>query len=84
MVPIVQIRVARVAKLLRERKVVVNLSDAAKAWVVRVGYDPVYGARPLRRAIQRHLQNPPVDMLMRGEVPDKSTLNVERCDGAQR
>ena len=82
MVPVVQIQVARVAKLLRERKIVKNLSDAAKALLGRVGYDPVYGARRLKRAIQRHLQNPLADMLWRSEVPDGSTGNVEESDGA--
>ena len=74
--------VARVAKLLKDRKIVTILSDAAKAWLGRVGYDPVYGARPLKRAIQRHLQDPLADMLLRGEVPDGSTVEVEEGDGA--
>ena len=82
MAPIVEIQVARVAKLLKDRKIVINLSDAAKAWLGRVGYDPVYGARPLKRAIQRHLQDPLADMLLRGEVPDGSTVEVEDGDGA--
>ena len=82
MAPIVEIQVASVAKLLKERKIAINLSDAAKAWLGRVGCDPVYGARPLKRAIQRHLQDPLTDMLLRGEVPDGSTLNVEEGDGA--
>ena len=82
MAPIVEIQVARVSKLLKDRKIAINLSDKAKAWLGRVGYDPVYGARPLKRAIQRHLQDPLADMLLRGEVPDGSTVNVEEGDGA--
>ena len=82
MAPIVEIQVARVSKLLKDRKIAINLSDKAKAWLGRVGYDPVYGARPLKRAIQRHLQDPLADMLLRGEVPDGSVVNVEEGDGA--
>ncbi|MGB5076280.1 MAG: AAA family ATPase, partial [Sphingorhabdus sp.] len=81
MAPIVEIQVARVAKLLKDRKITINLSDKAKAWLGRVGYDPVYGARPLKRAIQRYLQDPLADKLLRGEVPDGSTVNVEEGDG---
>jgi ATP-dependent Clp protease ATP-binding subunit ClpB len=47
----------------------------------RVGYDPVYGARPLKRAIQRYLQDPLADMLLRGGIPDGSTVTVEEGDG---
>ena len=82
MAPIVEIQVARVAKLLKDRKITIDLSDKAKAWLGRVGYDPVYGARPLKRAIQRHLQDPLADMLLRGDVPDGATVNVEEGDGA--
>jgi ATP-dependent Clp protease ATP-binding subunit ClpB len=81
MAPIVDIQVGRVQKLLKDRKIVIELSDKAKAWLGRVGYDPVYGARPLKRAIQRHLQDPMADMLLRGDVPDGSTVKVEEGDG---
>ena len=81
MAPIVDIQVGRVQKLLKDRKIVIALSDKAKAWLGRVGYDPVYGARPLKRAIQRHLQDPLADMLLRGEVPDGSTVQIEEGDG---
>jgi ATP-dependent Clp protease ATP-binding subunit ClpB len=82
MAPIVDIQVKRVQMLLKDRKITLNLSDKAKAWLGRVGYDPVYGARPLKRAIQRHLQDPMADMLLRGDIPDGSTVNVEEGDGA--
>ncbi|MFZ1738022.1 AAA family ATPase, partial [Sphingorhabdus sp.] len=82
MAPIVEIQVGRVQKLLKDRKIVIELSDEAKAWLGRVGYDPVYGARPLKRAIQRHLQDPLADLILKGEVPDGSTLKVEEGDGA--
>ena len=81
MAPIVDIQVARVQKLLADRKVTLDLTDAARAWLGRVGYDPVYGARPLRRAVQRHLQDPLADLILRGEVKDGSTVHVDEGDG---
>lgn len=80
--PIVDIQVARVQKLLKDRKVTLALTDGARAWLGRVGYDPVYGARPLKRAVQRYLQDPLADLILRGEVPDGSTVDVEEGDGA--
>ena len=80
--PIVDIQVNRVQKLLKDRKIVLDLSDAAKRWLGRVGYDPVYGARPLKRAVQRHLQDPLAEKLLGGEIPDGSTVHIEDGDGA--
>ncbi|MEQ1497758.1 MAG: ATP-dependent chaperone ClpB [Novosphingobium sp.] len=82
MAPIVEIQVGRVAGLLKDRKIVLDLSDAAKRWLGRVGYDPVYGARPLKRAVQRHLQDPLAEKLLAGEVPDGSTVKIDEGDGA--
>jgi ATP-dependent Clp protease ATP-binding subunit ClpB len=81
MAPIVDIQVKRVQKLLKDRKIELALSEKAKAWLGRVGYDPVYGARPLKRAIQRYLQDPLADMLLRGDIPDGATVKVEEGDG---
>ena len=78
---IVDIQVARVQKLLADRKVTLDLTDSAKAWLGRVGYDPVYGARPLKRAVQKYLQDPLADMILKGEVPDRSTVKVDEGDG---
>jgi ATP-dependent Clp protease ATP-binding subunit ClpB len=47
-----------------------------------VGYDPVYGARPLKRAVQRYLQDPLAEMLLAGQLPDGSTLKIDEGDGA--
>ena len=82
MAPIVDIQVGRVAKLLKDRKVHIELTDAARAWLGRVGYDPVYGARPLKRAVQRYLQDPLADLILRGDVKDGSTVKVDEGDGA--
>ncbi|MES2288870.1 MAG: ATP-dependent chaperone ClpB [Pseudomonadota bacterium] len=81
MAPIVDIQVSRVQKLLADRKVTLELSDAARAWLGRVGYDPVYGARPLKRAVQKYLQDPLADAILRGNVPDGSTVKVDEGDG---
>ncbi len=82
MAPIVDIQVARVQKLLKDRKIVLDLSEAAKRWLGRVGYDPVYGARPLKRAVQRYLQDPLAEKILAGDVPDGSTVRIDEGEGA--
>ncbi|MXO47169.1 ATP-dependent chaperone ClpB [Erythrobacter vulgaris] len=82
MAPIVDIQVARVQKLLKDRKIELDLTEAAKKWLGRVGYDPVYGARPLKRAVQRYVQDPLADMILRGDVPDGSKVKIDEGDGA--
>jgi ATP-dependent Clp protease ATP-binding subunit ClpB len=79
--PIVDIQVGRVQKLLTDRKVTLSLTDAAREWLGSVGYDPVYGARPLKRAVQKYLQDPLAEAILRGEVPDGSTVTVDDADG---
>ena len=81
MAPIVEIQVARVQKLLKDRKIVLDLTEGAKKWLGRVGYDPVYGARPLKRAVQRYVQDPLADMILAGKVPDGSTVKIDEGDG---
>jgi ATP-dependent Clp protease ATP-binding subunit ClpB len=80
--PIVDIQVARVGKLLADRKIRLELTDGARAWLGRVGYDPVYGARPLKRAVQRYLQDPLADALLLGEIADGELVTV--CEGDRR
>jgi len=81
MAPIVELQVARVQKLLADRKIELELTDAAKRWLGRVGYDPVYGARPLKRTVQRYVQDPLAERLLQGEVPDGSTVRIDEGDG---
>ncbi|MXO66515.1 ATP-dependent chaperone ClpB [Altericroceibacterium endophyticum] len=81
MAPIVDIQVDRVQKLLKDRKITLDLTDAARRWLGRVGYDPVYGARPLKRAVQRHLQDPLAEKLLRGEIPDGSNVHIDEGEG---
>src|SRR3546814_20838619 len=70
MAPIVDIQVARIGKLLKDRKVTLDLTDGARAWLGRVGYDPVYGAGPLTRAVQRSLQDPLAGWILGEGGPD--------------
>ncbi len=80
--PIVDIQIRRIQQLLKDRKIVLELSDAARAWLGRVGYDPVYGARPLKRAVQKYLQDPLADAILRGDIRDGQTVKVEEGEGA--
>ena len=73
---IVDIQVARLAKRLASRGVTLSLDDEARKWLAEEGYDPVFGARPLKRVIQRSLQNPLAEMILAGEVEDGSTVPV--------
>nr|WP_294848550.1 ATP-dependent chaperone ClpB [uncultured Sphingomonas sp.] len=79
--PIVDIQVKRLQKLLDDKKITLELSDAAKNWLGRVGYDPVYGARPLKRAVQKYLQDPLADEILAGRIKDGSTVKVDEGDG---
>ncbi len=82
MAPIVEIQVGRVQKLLTDRKITIELTDAALRWLGRVGYDPVYGARPLKRAVQRYLQDPLAEMLLEGKISDGAKVSIDEGDGA--
>jgi ATP-dependent Clp protease ATP-binding subunit ClpB len=73
---IVEIQLVRLQKLLADRKLVLDVDDKAKAWLAEVGYDPVYGARPLKRVIQRELQNPLAEMILAGRIGDGETVHV--------
>ena len=79
--PIVDIQMMRLGKLLEDRKIRLELSDAARAWLGRVGYDPVYGARPLKRAVQKYLQDPLADAILAGTVHDGATVRVDEGNG---
>jgi ATP-dependent Clp protease ATP-binding subunit ClpB len=81
MAPIVDIQVARLQRLLDDRKIRLDLTAAARAWLGRVGYDPVYGARPLKRAVQKYLQDPLADLILAGKVHDGGTVKVDEGDG---
>ena len=73
---IVEIQMARLAKRLAARKITLNLDEAALTWLADEGYDPVFGARPLKRVIQRALQNPLAELLLAGDIRDGATVPV--------
>ncbi|MFZ6764034.1 ATP-dependent chaperone ClpB [Pseudoroseomonas sp. WGS1072] len=73
---IVQIQLGRLRKLLEDRKITLELDPAATEWLAEAGYDPVYGARPLKRVIQRNLQDRLAGMLLEGNVSDGATIHV--------
>ena len=76
MAGIVDIQLARLRKLLTERKITVDLDSAARTWLAEKGYDTAYGARPLKRVIQKAVQDPLADAILRGEVNDGDTVRV--------
>ena len=76
MVDIVEIQLGRLCQLLAERHITLDLDGAARAWLADTGYDPVYGARPLKRVIQHALQNPLAGLILAGKVEDGATVEV--------
>jgi ATP-dependent Clp protease ATP-binding subunit ClpB len=76
MAGIVDIQLARLQRLIDDRKIHLDVDPEAKAWLAKAGYDPVYGARPLRRVIQRELQNPLAEKILAGEIHDDDTVRV--------
>jgi ATP-dependent Clp protease ATP-binding subunit ClpB len=73
---IVTIQMSRLLKRLASRKINLALDDGAREWLADEGYDPVFGARPLKRVIQRALQDPLAEMLLSGDVKDGDTVPV--------
>jgi ATP-dependent Clp protease ATP-binding subunit ClpB len=73
---IVDIQLKRLEKRLVTRKITLDLDRDARIWLADEGYDPVFGARPLKRVIQRHLQDPLAEMILSGEVLDGATVHV--------
>ncbi|WP_298816476.1 ATP-dependent chaperone ClpB [uncultured Chloroflexus sp.] len=78
---IVEIQLNRLRKLLADRKLNLTLTDAARAQLAAEGYDPVYGARPLKRVIQQRIQNPLALQLLQGAFPEGSTIVVDVDNG---
>jgi ATP-dependent Clp protease ATP-binding subunit ClpB len=73
---IVEIQLERLKALLADRKIALEIDGAAAAWLANTGYDPVYGARPLKRVIQRELQNKLAQQILEGRIPDGSCVHV--------
>ena len=74
---IVEIQLKRLEALLAERKIALDITDAAKRWLANAGYDPVYGARPLKRTIQKSLQDPLARMILEGRIDDGASVSVD-------
>jgi ATP-dependent Clp protease ATP-binding subunit ClpB len=81
MTGIVEIQLKRLGKLLADRKIVLDIDAAAERWLAEAGYDPVYGARPLKRVIQRALQNPLAEQILEGRIADGETVRVGVGEG---
>jgi ATP-dependent Clp protease ATP-binding subunit ClpB len=81
LVRIVDIQVERLQRLLADRRMQIRLTDAAKRLMADLGYDPVYGARPLKRAMQREIQDPLAQHILRGEFKDGDVIEVDVRDG---
>ena len=78
---IVDIQLARLRKMLDDRQIVFEIDDDGLAWLANAGYDPVYGARPLKRVIQRSLQNPLANRILEGKIHDGDRIKVSVVDG---
>ena len=79
---IVEIQLARIAQRLTDRRLSLEVTDAARNWLADEGYDPAYGARPLRRLVQREIGDRLARMLLAGEVLDGQKVVVDRVDGS--
>jgi ATP-dependent Clp protease ATP-binding subunit ClpB len=73
---IVDIQFARLAKLLEDRKIILDLRPEARAWLADKGYDPAYGARPLKRVIQKNVQDPLAESILSGGIRDGEKVVV--------
>ena len=80
---IVEIQLARIAQRLTDRRLSLEVTDAARSWLADEGYDPAYGARPLRRLVQREIGDRLARMLLAGEVLDGQTVVVDKVDGSE-
>ena len=79
---IVDIQLGRLEKLLAERKITLQLDGDARRWLADKGYDPAYGARPLKRVIQKNVQDPLAERILAGEIADGSLVKV--LEGSDR
>jgi ATP-dependent Clp protease ATP-binding subunit ClpB len=82
MAHVVKIQLARLRILLEDRNISIDLDDAAMHWLAETGYDPVYGARPLKRVIQRALQNPLANKILEGSISEGDVVTVTARDDA--
>jgi ATP-dependent Clp protease ATP-binding subunit ClpB len=81
MAAIVDIQMARLQKLLDERNISLELEASAREWLAAEGYDPAYGARPLKRVIQKNVQDPLSELVLEGRIKDGDEVKVSASDG---
>ncbi len=74
---IVAVQLKHLRKLLEDRKIILDITQKALDWLAEAGYDPVYGARPLKRVIQRTLQNPLAQDILSGKIHDGETVTID-------
>ncbi|MGL4591500.1 MAG: ATP-dependent chaperone ClpB [Aestuariivirga sp.] len=78
---IVDIQLGRLQKLLADRKITIEVNEAARSWLADKGYDPAYGARPLKRVIQKNVQDPLAEELLAGRIKDGDTVKLDAVAG---
>jgi ATP-dependent Clp protease ATP-binding subunit ClpB len=78
---IVDIQIERLRRLLADRKIAITLSEAARSWLADKGYDPAYGARPLKRVIQKQVQDPLAEEILAGRIKDGDTVDLDAVAG---
>ena len=78
---IVDIQIAQLTARMAERKLTLDLVPSARAWLAETAYDPVYGARPLKRVIQCHLQDPLANLILEGKLLDGQSIRVAPGEG---
>jgi ATP-dependent Clp protease ATP-binding subunit ClpB len=73
---IVDIQIAHLQKLLEERKITITLDAKGRDWLANKGYDPAYGARPLKRVIQKSVQDPLAELILSGKIKDGEAVKI--------
>jgi ATP-dependent Clp protease ATP-binding subunit ClpB len=79
---VVDLQMARFAARLKAREIGLEISDAAKDWLGEIGFDPTFGARPMKRAIQKHLENPIAEQLLGGQYAPGDVIRVDLTGGS--
>merc|ERR1712022_97415 len=78
LVPIVQLELTKVNQRLQEKRLTLQATDAAKQWLANIGYDPSYGARPLKRTIQRNIETPVAKVILSCQAKENSILLIDK------
>ena len=84
LIKIVELEVGKVTERLKDRKISISLDQTAFDLLIEEGYDPSYGARPMRRAVERHMEDPLAELLLRGEVNEGDTIVATRIEDEKK